>query len=358
MNVAILYVSLRLANFLAFFTYMRVQHRSWSHVFYRWDSQWYESVASHGYHYVVQDQGRTLSNEAFFPLFPFLERLISQVTTLSYIDSGIAISLVSGVVAALMIYKTISLFASEKVAQVSVALWALLPMSFIQILSYSETLFTALCASSLYFTVKKKFLLAAILSAFAGLTRPSGLAIASAVIIAIFLDLRKSRATLDWKKIVAIFLAPLGWISFLAYLAFKHHNPFAYFVIQRDWNNGFDGGSNFLSWIWRIAQNNIFEGGAIAFGALAVIALLWGLIRSKPPIEFVIYTAAIVFVSFTTSGYFGSKPRYLMPAYPLLIPISLWLVRQSPFRKKLFLSLFGALGIVVSVLTLAGNGPP
>jgi Gpi18-like mannosyltransferase len=337
---------------------MHVQHRSWSHVFYRWDSQWYESVASNGYHYVVQDHGRSLSNEAFFPLFPVLERVISRITTLNYINSGIAISLIAGVAAALMIYKSISLFASERVAWFTVALWALLPMSFIQILSYSETLFTALCASSLYFTVKKRFVVAALLSGLAGLTRPSGLAIASAVMFAIFLDLRNSPDASTRKKYYAILLAPLGWISFLGYLAVKHHNLFAYFVIQRDWNNGFDGGSNFLNWIWRTAQSNIFEGGAIILGAWAVFALLWALIKVKSPIEFVVYTAVIVLVSFTTSGYFGSKPRYLMPAYPLLIPMSFWLVRQSPFRKRLFLAIFGASGIVISVLTLAGNGPP
>ncbi len=338
---------------------MHVQHRSWSHVFYRWDSQWYESVATHGYNYVVQDHGRTLSNEAFFPLFPYLEKLISNITSLPYIDGGIAISISAGVVAALMIYKSVFLVSNKKVALITVALWALLPISFVQILSYSETLFTALCASALYFSIRKNFLVAVCFASFAGLTRPSGLAVSIAVMAAAFIYLRKQRRSRqDPATIIAIFLAPVGWLSFVGYLALKHHDMFAYFKIQRNWGNGFDGGANFLGWIGNKFSTSPLIGILIALGVLVVIFLLIAAIKRQQPIEFIIFSSIIVFLSFTTAGYFGSKPRYLMPAYPLLVPIGQWLMSSSNFKRILTLTILGIVGLTTSVLTLAGNGPP
>ena len=359
MKVALTYIALRLANFLAFTAYMRLHHRSWSHVFYRWDAQWYESVATHGYNYVAHDKDRILSNEAFFPLFPYLEKLVSKITSISYINSGVLISGLSGLVAALMIYKSVKVFATESVAFLTVVIWALLPISYVQMLSYSETLFTALCATALYFSLKKSFLTSALFASLAGLTRPSGLAVSIAVMVATLLYIGRHRySRRDPAAVLAIFVAPLGWLGFVGYLAIKHHNIFAYFQIQRNWNNGFDGGLHFLQWIWGQFSHHSFTGLLLVLGVLFAFLLLVSAIRNGQPTEFLIFSAAIVFISFTTSGYFGSKPRYLMPAFPLLIPLAQWLASRGSFQRRLLLTIFGTVGLAASVITLAGNGPP
>ena len=359
MKVALTYIALRLANFLTFIAYMRLHRQSWTHVFYRWDAQWYDSVATHGYNYVSHDKGRSLSNEAFFPLFPYLEKLVSKFTSFSYIESGILISGISGLVAALMIYKSVELFNSESVAFLTVVIWALLPISYVQMLSYSETIFTALCATALYFSLKKSFLRAAFCASFAGLTRPSGMAVSVAVMVATFLYIRRHRySRRDPAAVLAIFVAPLGWLSFVGFLAIKHHNIFAYFQIQRNWNNGFDGGLHFLQWIWKQLSHHPFTGLLLVLGVVFVVLLLVAAIKGGQPTEVLIFSAAIVFISFTTSGYFGSKPRYLMPAFPLLIPIAHWLARKGSFQRRLLLTIFGTVGMAASVITLAGNGPP
>ncbi|MET7929602.1 hypothetical protein ABZT43_37760, partial [Streptomyces sp. NPDC005349] len=59
----------------------------------RWDSLWYTRVADFGYGWEVRlPDGTVHSNLAFFPLLPWLERLVSAVSPLSYADAGLLVS--------------------------------------------------------------------------------------------------------------------------------------------------------------------------------------------------------------------------------------------------------------------------
>ena len=67
----------------------------------RWDALWYTRVADLGYGYEVRlPNGDVHSNLAFFPLLPWLERLLSAPTPLSYADAGFVISLLASLAAA------------------------------------------------------------------------------------------------------------------------------------------------------------------------------------------------------------------------------------------------------------------
>ena len=67
----------------------------------RWDALWYTRVADLGYGYEVRlPNGDVHSNLAFFPLLPWLERLLHAVTPLSYADGGFVVSLVASLAAA------------------------------------------------------------------------------------------------------------------------------------------------------------------------------------------------------------------------------------------------------------------
>lgn len=360
LTALLVYEVIRISNFLLFYFYMGLRHRSWLEVFYRWDSQWYKSIAQNGYGHTVLSKGRTLTNETFFPLFPFLERAITRLFGFSYIDSGILISAIFGLVAAAMIYKSVEIISSPKAALVTVLLWGLLPVGYVQMLAYSETLFTALCAFALYYSLKKNFLLASLFCILAGLTRPSGLAVALAISIGVVMQLRKSsKIQMQLKNLLALILSPLGWLGFLIYLALKHHDPLAYFALQKDWKNGFDCGSAFLQWIWHyFSARNPLAGIGVVIASSIPFFLFRASIKTKQPIEFLVFSGFLIFISFTTQGYFGSKPRYLMPAYPLLIPLSTWLVGTSRFKRGLFIVVFSAVGSIASVIALAGNGPP
>ena len=163
------------------------------HVLTGWDAGWYAGIADRGYGTVVQHpDGRLLSDYAFFPLFPAAERVfrVAIGTTSPWPDWSSRSS--RSVVAAVGIYRVGELLKGERAGLLLVLLWALLPVGAVQWMSYSESLFTALAAWSLYFVLTQAWLPAGWLCLLAGLTRPTGAALVAAVVVAAALDLRRS----------------------------------------------------------------------------------------------------------------------------------------------------------------------
>lgn len=51
----------------------------------RWDANWYAGIAAHGYGFNrVLSDGRHLSDYAFFPLYPMLEKVVHAGTGLGF----------------------------------------------------------------------------------------------------------------------------------------------------------------------------------------------------------------------------------------------------------------------------------
>ncbi|MFE3852136.1 mannosyltransferase family protein, partial [Streptomyces griseorubiginosus] len=148
----------------------------------RWDALWYTRVAEQGYGYEVRlPNGDVHSNLAFFPLLPWLERALSALTPLSYADAGFAVSLLASLAAAWGIFAVTDHVYGSRVGVCAVLLWAVLPVGIVQSMAYSESLFTALAAWSLYAILTDRWLTAGLLASLAGLTRPVGLAVVAAV---------------------------------------------------------------------------------------------------------------------------------------------------------------------------------
>ena len=63
-------------------------------------------------------------------------------------------------------------------------------------------------------------------------------------------------------------------------------------------------------------------------------------------------------LALTTSGYFGSKPRYLLPAFPLLLPVALRLSRLRLRTAAGVLGVLAAGSAAYGAAWLLGPGPP
>src|SRR5215813_6126646 len=70
------------------------RHLPWVDMWIRWDSRWYQRIATEGYSYSPIDQ----SSVAFFPLYPLLIRAVSLLGIDPFI-AGILITAVSGFLA-------------------------------------------------------------------------------------------------------------------------------------------------------------------------------------------------------------------------------------------------------------------
>ncbi|MBM7092742.1 glycosyltransferase family 39 protein, partial [Streptomyces sp. S12] len=148
----------------------------------RWDALWYTRVAELGYGYEVRlPNGDVHSNLAFFPLLPWLERLVAAVSPLSYADGGFLVSVLASLAAAGGIFAVAERLYGPRAGVCAVLLWAALPVGIVQSMAYSESLFAALAAWSLYAVLTGRWVAAGLLAACAGLTRPVGLAVVAAV---------------------------------------------------------------------------------------------------------------------------------------------------------------------------------
>ncbi|MFG2547130.1 glycosyltransferase family 39 protein [Streptomyces sp. NPDC048594] len=342
----------------------------------RWDSLWYTRVAELGYGYEVRlPNGDVHSNLAFFPLLPWLERLGAAVTPLSYADAGFVVSLLASLAAAWGIFAVAEHLYGRRVGVCAVLLWAVLPVAVVQSMAYSESLFTALAAWSLYAVLTGRWVTAGTLAALAGLTRPVGLAVTAAVWVAAVAPFvrnrsdavpdgahRPERAPGDGaRRVLGVILAPLGAAGYVLWVGHRTGGgPLGYLDVQAGWRNGFDGGAAFARFV--AGKFTSFPGALAGVGLIVGVALLVWLyvvcVRRRQPLALLVYTGLVVVLALCASSYFGSKPRLLLPAFPLLLPLAVALARLRTPRSALVVGGLAVASAVYGAFWLNGSGPP
>ncbi|MER5509105.1 mannosyltransferase family protein [Streptomyces sp. NPDC002766] len=365
----------------------------------RWDALWYTRVAELGYGYEVRlPNGDVHSNLAFFPLLPWLERLLHAVTPLSYAGAGLGVSLVASLAAAWGIFAVVELVYDRGTAVYAVLLWAVLPVGIVQSMAYSESLFTALAAWALYAVLTGRWPAAGALAALAGLTRPVGLAVVAAVWaagIVSFVHRRSApdphgaragahapasprdartervgssegapgtpRAPAVVPVALGMVLAPLGAAGYVLWVGHRTgKGPLGYLDVQAGWRNGFDGGAAFARFVADRFQSvpGAFAGAAIIAGVTLVLWLYAVCVRQRQPLALLVYAGAVTALALCASSYFGSKPRLLLPAFPLLLPLALILARSRASRAVLVVAGAAVLSAGYGAFWLNGTGPP
>jgi Gpi18-like mannosyltransferase len=346
------FVAIRGAVLLVLVAISELKNRSAYSVLVRWDSQWYSRIADHGYgHIVATSDGRQLSDYAFFPLYPATERIFHFVTQISTVNCGLFISAIASIFAAAGIYRSVHLVSGEQTAFITTMLWALVPIGIVESMAYTESLFTALAAWAIFYILKKNWVAAAALAVGAGLTRPIGIAVVAAVVVCALYEQKR--------PYLAIAIAPIGLVGYLSLVGYQQKNLLGYFDVATGWQNGFDGGANFLQWIWKLlTSGSAFSAILILFGIGTLILLLRSSIKDRQPLALLVYSSSILLLSFTTASYFGSKPRYLLPAFGLLIPIAARTAKLKLGTQIVIFSLSLICSAVYGAFWLLGAGPP
>ncbi|APE23638.1 MULTISPECIES: mannosyltransferase family protein [Streptomyces] len=321
----------------------------------RWDSVWYVRIAEHGYGYeTTLPNGDVHSDLAFFPLFPALERGLSSVLPVDAATAGLLVSWTAGLAAAWGIHRCGAHVFGPRAGVLLAVLWGVYPTAFVQSMAYTETLFTALAAWSLYAVLRERWILAGLLCAAAGLTRPTAVALIAALgVTALVLLVRDRR--LPRRTLTGVLIAPLGWLAYLVYVGVREGRATAYFDVQAAWGNSIDGGVALARFIVGLPW-------PAALGLCAALALLsWLLVlcvRQGQPLPLLVYTCGVVFVSLVGAAYFGSRPRLMMPAFGLLLPPAVALAR---LRTRTVVPVLAGLALASAgygAFTLLGPGPP
>ncbi|MER6203732.1 hypothetical protein ABT234_41070 [Streptomyces sp. NPDC001586] len=325
----------------------------------RWDSLWYARIAAEGYGYeVVLPNGDVHSNLAFFPLLPWLERLVSAGTGLSYGSAGLVVSALAGLAAAWGIFAVADLLYGRRAGVFAVGVWAALPVGIVQSMAYSESLFTALAAWALYGALRGRWLTAGLLAAGAGLTRPVGAAVVAAVWVAAVLAWRRGERS--WRTVAGALLAPAGAAAYVLWVGARTGGGLlGYLDVQGGWGNGFDGGWAFARFIGaKLASSTFPAGVGLIAGVVLVLWLYATCVRRRQPAPLLVYCGIVVALALCASGYFGSKPRLLLPAFPLLLPPALALAGWRTRRAALVLGAAALASAVYGAFWLNGSGPP
>ncbi|WP_236576194.1 glycosyltransferase family 39 protein [Streptomyces sp. HF10] len=315
-----------------------------------WDSRWYLHIAAQGYGHKmwITPQGAVQADWAFFPLYPALIRALTTVLPLTPGQAALLIAWLAAGVAAYGVYVIGHLLYGRGVATALVGLWAVMPHAVELTIAYTESLFAALAIWALYCVLKGRWLWAGALAAFAGLARPSGFAVAGAVALAAVYEAWRRRGRVSWRLWAGAVLAPLGFLGYVLWVGTQVGNLFGgYFKVQSAWDSRFDFGVGAA----RFVKALLLHGGGVVYTvALLVVAtgvLLFALLcLDRPPLVLAVFAGVLILLVLGGSGSFSSKPRFLLPAFPLLIPMARALARTWRVRPVQAVLVYGALTLV------------
>lgn len=332
---------------------------AWHRLMGRWDAVWYARIAERGYgHEVTLPDGAVHSDLAFFPLFPALERALSTVLPIGVAPAGLVVSWTASLAAAWGVYAVGAHLAGRRAGVVLAVLWGVYPTAFVQSMAYTETLFTAFAAWSLYAVLRGRWVLAGALAVLAGLTRPSAVALIAALGVTALVTVARERRVTPG-LVAGVLLAPLGWLSYVVYVAVRTGSPTAYFDVQAGWGNSIDGGVALARFVGAQLTGAQPLAGVGLLAAFAVLGwAVWLCVRQRQPLPVLVYTLAVVAVSLVGAAYFGSRPRLIMPAFPLLLPAAVTLLRLRVRCAATVLAVLASASAAYGAFTLLGPGPP
>jgi hypothetical protein len=319
-----------------------------------WDASWFVRLAENGYpkSYQYGANGELLgSTLAFFPGYPMVIKGVAAVTRTNHGNVAIALAWIFGAVVAVLLCALATRLWDRRVALALVALVCVQPMSVVFTMAYSEPMFLALVLASLLLVHQERWLLGGVFGFLAGLTRPTGAALALALIVAAVLYFRSSSGPRRWLAVAGAFIACLGVPSYLAWVGLRVGDPTAWFKVQSaGWGTSFDYGVNVFTFIRdTFKAGDGWVGVSVAMMLVAAMGLVlfsvWLSIRREiwPPL--VVYGLVALALVVGQAGYYHSKPRLMVPVLLTLVPPALALGRARPRVAIAWLVGFGSFGL-------------
>ncbi len=318
--------------------------RGWFEIWNRWDSINYQKLAEFGY--LATDEMRP--RLVFYPLFPWLVRLISFVTH-DYLISAFIVSTIASLATAILLYRLVKLEYSKELAQRAVWFLFIFPTSYFLHIGYTESLFLMLALGTILAARKQLWLLAGILGACACLARVNGLVLIPALVIEAGHQYWTTRRW-QWQWL-AIGIIGLGFGGYLLLNLHVTGDALAFSSIMR---------TNFhksLTWPWvgidstlsaldREASDAEMIGiQELLFIVLGFVCTVVSWIKLRP-----VYSVwmTVNWLLFTSVTFVLSVPRYTITMFPIFILFAMlaarrvWMAAIS-FWSILYLALFASL---------------
>lgn len=368
------YAAVRLFGVVVFALWARRERRDvWHLLAESWDCDWYLKIADEGYAHTLGTQVDA-NNLAFFPLHPLLIRAGSVLVPEPRGAVGLAVAVGCSFLAAWGIFAVGDRLYGHRAGVLLAALWGSLPVALVQWMGYTESLFTALTAWALYAVLTGRWVWAGSLAALAGLTRPTGVALAAAVSLTALLTLYRRhgrRGRRDRRGpvlrsearrvLLGAFLAPLGWLSYVGWVGHRLGRWDGYFAVQKLWRNEWDGGVGTLRTVQdllSVQRPQLFL-MMVTATLLASAALFVLSVGDRQPLPLLVFTGLLLLIVLGSKGVYFPRARFLLPGFPLLLPLAAALARA---RTHVAVTVTATAAITSAAfgghMLLAWMGPP
>jgi Gpi18-like mannosyltransferase len=309
-------------------------HYSLWHLIASWDSGRYLHIAAHGYSYVPGNL-RLDVIFAWFPGYPAAIDALSPIPGVGAHRAAVTVTIVAGLAAAWGLTRLgLALTGDRRIALLMVALWAVAPGSIVWIMLYSEALFCALAVWALVALVERRWLSAAALTIAAGTVRSTAIALIAAVVVAALPPVVRAVRGREpigawWRPAVSALAAPLGLAGYWAYSAWATHHLSGFAWVEKNAHNSFDFGKGIVVAAERAIISGPTAGVALTLLIIAAAVILTAYsLTERIPVYLHAYTLVIIVLALGPGPYYlGSKPRFLLPAMLLGLPLARLLTR-------------------------------
>ena len=324
-------------------------HYSVWHLIASWDSGRYLHIAAHGYTYVPGNL-RVDVIFAWFPGYPAAIDALSPIPGLHPGGAALIVTIAAGLAAAWGLTRLgLTLTGDRRISLLMVALWAVAPGSLAWTMLYSDALFCALAVWALVALVERRWLTAAGLTILAGTVRSAAIALIAAIAIAalppVIRAIREREPVVaGWRPAVALITAPLGLAGYWAYSAWATHHLAGFAWVEKNAHNSFDWGKGIIVAAKQAVISGPTAGVALTLLVIAAAVILTGCsLAERIPVYLHVYTLVVVVLALAPGPfYLGSKPRFLLPAMLLGLPLARLLAKAPVWVLVPLIGVFAA----------------
>lgn len=228
----------------------------WPFLFLGWDSAWYIRIAKIGYSYPAY---------AFLPAYPFLIRVVSELTGEFFASSFLA-SFVLGIVAVPMFQLLAEHYMRKDQAVLTTLLFSLCPPVFVfTSVAYTESLFTVAILGAWLLSLRRRWLPSVVFVTIAALTKVYG------VLIALPLTIRLLGERKVWASVAALFAPVVALVGWNAYLYSLTGDWMACWSSQSRWQTGWPFGISGVLRFFVELNSGISHSGPVELQAVLVV---------------------------------------------------------------------------------------
>lgn len=308
----------------------------------KWDATNYIGIAEGGYSKITIDGVGGLGDNVmqtlvFFPLYPVLVAGINVILNNTQL-AALVTSTICFASGCMVLYMAIASRYGKEIAEKTLVLISVSPFAFFFGGMLPESTFLLVTAACMYFTIKRKWLLAGIMGVFCGLARMQGILIIAFMgmewleeygIIDKFKNKKFKNIGVAFSKLPLIFMPFIGTVIYLI-VNYAYTGDFMYFMKLQNkvWSHKFTDIFHAIHNIWANLAREAVDDPDLVFSVWGpqlvlfffVIVIIYLSIKEHAD-SMTVYLLIYLIISYSTD-YLVSGGRYMSTAIPLFIMLA------------------------------------